>query len=55
MKSELVHAHNIKALRDRARQHIDFGTVTPVTKADRPAVIKLLNQALATELVCVLR
>ena len=55
MKSELVHADNIKALRDRARQHIEFGAVTPGYKADRPAVIKLLNDALATELVCVLR
>ena len=55
MKSELVHAENIKALRDRARQHIESGAVTPGYKADRPAVIKLLNDALATELVCVLR
>ena len=54
MKPELVYV-DIKTLRDRARQHIESGAVTPGYKADRVAVIKLLNAALATELVCVLR
>jgi bacterioferritin len=54
MKPELVHV-DIKTLRDRARQHIESGAVTPGYKADRVAVIELLNAALATELVCVLR
>jgi bacterioferritin len=42
-------------LRKRARQHIDEGSVTAGYTADREAVIKLLNDSLATELVCVLR
>jgi bacterioferritin len=46
---------DIKTLRDRARQHIEQGAVTPGYKADRGTVVKLLNEALATEIVCVLR
>ncbi len=46
---------DIKTLRARARQHIEEGAVTTGYAADREAVIKLLNEALATELVCVLR
>jgi bacterioferritin len=46
---------DIKTLRDRARQHIEKGAVTPGYNADRETVIKLLNEALATELVCILR
>ncbi len=46
---------DIKALRERARQHIENGAVTEGYKADRETVVKLLNEALATELVCVLR
>lgn len=46
---------DIKTLRERARQHIENGAVTPGYSADREHVIKLLNEALATELVCVLR
>jgi len=46
---------DIKTLRERARQHIDKGAVTSGYAADRQAVIKMLNEALATELVCVLR
>ena len=46
---------DIKTLRDRARQHIEDGAVTEGYSADRETVIKLLNEALATELVCVLR
>ena len=45
----------MKTLRKRARQHIDDGAVTAGYDADRKAVLKLLNEALATELVCVLR
>lgn len=44
-----------KELRERARKSIDEGAVTESYAADRNAVIALLNQALATELVCVLR
>ena len=46
---------DIKTLRERARQHIDKGAVTAGYAADRGNVITMLNQALATELVCVLR
>jgi len=42
-------------LRERARQHIENGAVTSGYSADRETVIKLLNEALATEIVCVLR
>jgi bacterioferritin len=46
---------DIKTLRKRARQHIEQGAITPGYKADRETVVKLLNEALATEIVCVLR
>ena len=46
---------DIKTLRERARKHIENGAVTENYKADRPAVIRILNEALATEIVCVLR
>jgi len=46
---------DIQTLRARARQHIENGAVTPGYRADRETVIKLLNEALATEIVCVLR
>ena len=46
---------DIPALRKLARKHIEEGAVTPGYAADRKAVIGLLNEALATELVCVLR
>jgi bacterioferritin len=42
-------------LRRRARQNIDEGSVTAGYSADRTVVLKLLNDSLATELVCVLR
>jgi bacterioferritin len=46
---------DIKTLRARARKHIENGAVTEGYSADRDTVVKLLNEALATELVCVLR
>jgi len=46
---------DIKTLRARARKHIEQGAVTEGYKADRETVIKVLNEALATEIVCVLR
>jgi bacterioferritin len=46
---------DIKTLRARARKHIEDGAVTAGYQADRATVIKLLNEALATELVCILR
>jgi bacterioferritin len=46
---------DVKTLRERARQHIERGAVTDGYSADRETVLKLLNEALATELICVLR
>ena len=46
---------DIQTLRKRARQNIYSGAVTTGYAADRDTVIRLLNEALATELVCVLR
>jgi bacterioferritin len=46
---------DLEAIRRRARQHIENGAVTESYRADRETVIRVLNEALATELVCVLR
>ena len=46
---------DVQELRRRARQHIEEGAVTEAYRADRETVIKVLNEALATEIVCVLR
>ena len=46
---------DIQELRRRARQHIEQGAVTVGYQADRERVIGVLNEALATEIVCVLR
>lgn len=50
-----AHLADVQTLREQARQHIDEGAVTLGYAADRQAVLKLLNEALATEIVCVLR
>lgn len=46
---------DIREIRRRARQHIERGAVTDNYKADLETSLRLLNEALATELVCVLR
>jgi bacterioferritin len=46
---------DVKTLRQRARQHIEQGAVTQGYKGDRDTVVRILNEALATEIVCVLR
>ncbi len=46
---------DIKTLREQARRHIERGAVTEGYNADRDVVINILNEALATEIVCVLR
>ena len=46
---------DVKTLREMARRHVEEGAVTEQYRADRQKVIELLNEALATELVCVLR
>ena len=46
---------DIQTLRRRAREHIAEGAVTPGYHADRDVVVRLLNEALATEIICTLR
>lgn len=46
---------DIETLRARARANIEQGPITDAYGADRDRVIQVLNEALATELVCVLR
>ena len=46
---------DVKTLRERARAEMGKGPVTEAYGADRPRVIQVLNEALATELVCILR
>jgi bacterioferritin len=46
---------DVQTLRDEARRHIEEGAVTQGYSADRAKVLQMLNEALATELVCVLR
>lgn len=53
--SDSPFATDLATIRERARQHIERGAITDSYTADREVVIRLLNEALATELVCVLR
>jgi bacterioferritin len=46
---------DLKKIRKHARSSIEDGAVTQTYKADRENVVKVLNDALATEIVCVLR
>lgn len=46
---------DVKKIRERARKHIEEGAVTEGYKANREQVTKVLNDVLATEIVCVLR
>ena len=46
---------DVKELRRRARQHIQDGAVTAGYGADPAKVVAILNEALATEIVCILR
>lgn len=55
MASEKPFLSDIQEIRRRARQHIEAGAVTGGYRGDRETVIRLLNEALATEIVCVLR
>ncbi len=51
----MTHLQQIQALRERARQHIAEGAITPDYQLDREQSLRILNEALATELVCTLR
>jgi bacterioferritin len=55
MPGESEFLSDIRAIRARARSHIEKGAVTENYGADKDTVIRLLNEALATELVCTLR
>jgi bacterioferritin len=46
---------DIKELQRRAREHVEKGAVTPAYRGDVQTAVKLLNEALATEIVCTLR
>lgn len=46
---------DVQTIRRRARRHIERGALTEGYRADRDTVVELLNEALATEIVCVLR
>ncbi|MDH0648519.1 ferritin-like domain-containing protein [Pseudomonas sp. GD03858] len=50
-----VELTDVQTLRERARQHVEQGAVTEGYQADREKILRLLNESLATELVCVLR
>jgi len=46
---------DVKAIRRRAREHMERGAVTQAYEGSLEVVLRLLNEALATEIVCVLR
>ena len=50
-----AHLTDVATLRSRARKNVENGAVTEGYDADRKEIIRLLNESLATELVCVLR
>jgi len=54
-KHEIPVLSDTNTLRERARQHIEEGAVTQGYSANRKEVLRMLNDALATELICVLR
>lgn len=53
--SEKPFLTDIQTIRDRARERMEDGAVTQGYGCDREQVIEVLNEALATEIVCVLR
>lgn len=53
--SKKVKLIDIDALRKQARKHTDGGAVTQSYDADRDAVLEMLNDALSTEMLCMLR
>src|SRR5471032_2203319 len=55
MMSNVQQLSDVSSLRQRARQHVENGAVTEGYTADRETILRLLNESLATELVCVLR
>ncbi len=55
MTADTAFITDLKARREQARKHMMQGAVTEDYTPDRENIIKLLNEALATELICVLR
>lgn len=55
MSTKSTFVSDIAAIRSRARKHIEQGAVTATYGLDRETAIRILNEALATEIVCVLR
>jgi bacterioferritin len=55
MNDRSSHLSDINTIRERARRHIDQGALTSAYSADPEIVVGLLNEALATEIVCTLR
>src|SRR5579883_1634387 len=53
MKGEFI--LDVEEIRRRARQHIEEGAVTSAYRGNREQIVRILNDALATEIVCVLR
>ncbi|MHB8178801.1 MAG: ferritin-like domain-containing protein [Vulcanimicrobiaceae bacterium] len=45
----------VRELRAKAREHMNRGAITHTYELDPATVVDILNQALATEIVCVLR
>jgi bacterioferritin len=54
-KSDQPFLTDMKEIQRRAREHVERGAVTSAYRGDLQTAIKLLNEALATEVVCVLR
>ncbi len=54
-KKEKPFLSDVKSLRARARQHMEQGAITDGYKGDIKVTLDVLNEALATEIVCVLR
>ncbi len=54
-KSKDEFLSDVKALRERARKHIEEGAMTPGYGLDPEVAVRILNDALATEMVCTLR
>ena len=54
-RSHFTSSADVAAIRARARKKISDGAVTEAYGADREAVLRMLDEALATEIVCMLR
>lgn len=55
MKTDKPFLTDVQELRRRAREHMEKGAVTQSYRGDVETIVKILNEALATEIVCVLR